>query len=143
MDWWTKEDADQFTARAKKIIQQFDQFLVLGKPVNGTLTQGENIADLGGVSVSFAALQEFLKEKQLKNHSAFTFDQQFFISWGQIWRNLIREQTALQYLITDPHSPGEFRVDGPLANLPEFHNAFGVKKGDRMYQEEDVRVSIW
>lgn len=80
---------------------------------------------------------------QLPQNAGFTQEQQFFISWSQVWRNLIRDENALQRLITDPHSPGEFRVDGPLMNLPEFHAAFGVKKGDRMFAPEDERVSIW
>ena len=145
VDWWTEEDATQFTKRAEKIISQFDEFLVLGKNVNGKLTQGENIADLGGLSVSYAAFTIYLKSHgdQLPANHSFTQEQQFFISWAQVWRNLIREQDALSRLVVDPHAPGEFRVDGPLANLPEFHQAFGVKEGDRMFAPLETRVEIW
>jgi putative endopeptidase len=144
-DWWTEKDAANYLDRASKIVEQFNGYEFFGKNVNGKLTQGENIADLGGASVSFAAMQEYMKEfgDQVPQHEKFTQDQLFFISFGQIWRNLIREEEAHQRVITDPHSPGEFRADGPLSNLPEFYKAFGVQAGDKMYRDESIRVSIW
>lgn len=145
-DWWLEQDGKNFDARAEKIIAQFSKYQLLGKNVNGKLTQGENIADLGGLSISYAAFQNFMKEKgrdQLPANHNFTQEQQFFISWAQIWRGVMRDDLVLQRLITDPHSPNEFRVTGPLANLPEFHQAFNVKPGDKMYAPEEERVSIW
>jgi putative endopeptidase len=144
-NWWTDADGEEFTNRAKKIVNQFSRFQVLGKNVNGALTQGENIADLGGLSISFAAFQEYMKQSKepLPKHHDFTQEQQFFISWAQCWRMLMRDQDALSRLITDVHSPCEFRVDGILCNMPEFHEAFGIKEGETMFAPFDDRVKIW
>merc|ERR1719354_1427723 len=126
-DWWQKADSMHYDERAAKIVAQFNKFKILGKNVNGKLTQGENIADLGGVSVSYNAFVSYLQEKspKLSEIEGFSQEQQFFISWAQIWRNLIRDEALEQRLVTDPHSPGEFRVDGPLSNVSAFHRAFG------------------
>ncbi|KAI8897144.1 endopeptidase [Globomyces pollinis-pini] len=144
-DWWLPEDSKNFDQRAEKIINQFNKFEILKKNVNGKLTQGENIADLGGVVVSFAAFKEFLKVNgsKLPVDHRFTQEQQFFLAWAQGWRGLMKDEAMLERLVMDPHSPGEFRVDGPLANIPEFHAAFDIKEGERMYVPEDERVTIW
>ena len=104
-----------------------------------------DIADLGGVSISFAAFQRFQEKhpEALQKHNRFSQNQQFFISYGTVWRNLAKEETVKQRLLIDPHSPGEFRADGPLSNLTEFHNEFGVKEGDRMFASVEDRVTIW
>ncbi len=148
VDWWTELDAERFAERAKVIVDQFNGYKVHGKSVNGELTQGENIADLGGVKIAYIGLQAWLeKHNNPKDASAtggkFTMDQEFFLSWAQIWRNNIRKENALMRLINDPHSPGDLRVNGPLVHLPEFHTAFDVKKGDPMYREEKDRAEIW
>jgi putative endopeptidase len=143
-NWWTDVDAEEFKNRAQKIVDQFSQFQVLGKNINGALTQGENIADLGGLSISFAAFQEYMKQvKPLPEHHSFTQEQQFFISWAQCWRSLTRDQDALSRLITDVHSPPEYRVDGILCNMPEFHEAFGIQQGQVMFAPFEDRVKIW
>lgn len=143
-DWWQAEDTENFKSRAEKIIAQFNEYEFFGRNLNGKLCQGENIADLGGINVSYLALQKYIsKHPQLPMHKKYTLEQLFFVSFAQIWRNLIRKEKAIDLLISDPHSPGEFRVDGTLANLDTFHRAFGVLPGDRMYREAEKRVSIW
>ncbi|XXQ37494.1 Peptidase M13 N-terminal domain-containing protein [Plasmodiophora brassicae] len=145
-DWWTPSDADAFKARADVIIKQFDSYTVEGKPVNGKLTQGENIADLGGLKIAHAALDQFLRDHSDVNGSVidgFTPHQRFFLSWAQIWRNVIRPEAALQRLITDPHAPGSLRVNGPLSNLVEFYKAFGVAPGAPMWRDPAERCAVW
>ncbi|HET6347057.1 MAG TPA: M13 family metallopeptidase, partial [Myxococcota bacterium] len=144
-DWWTDDDEAKFKVRAAKIISQFNHYSVFDHPVNGDLTQGENIADLGGLKVAFRALQETMaKSKAVPQRlDGFTPEQRFFLSWAQIWRNQVRPETALQRLATDPHAPGELRVNGPLSNLPEFYAAFGIRPGDNMHRVAEDRVNIW
>ena len=126
------------------IIDQFNNYELLGTHVNGKLTQGENIADLGGVSVAYKAFQKYLNaHPELPKHKVYSHEQLFFISFARIWRNLARKEAALQLLTVDPHSPGEFRANGPLSNLVEFYGLFDVKQGNGMYRDEDKRVSIW
>jgi putative endopeptidase len=144
-NWWTEDDKQEFKRRRGKIVDQFNQYRVHGQSVNGDLCQGENIADLGGVSIAFSAFKKFMAAhpERLIPHPKFTQEQQFFISFGSIWRGLVRKDMAITLLNTDPHSPLEFRTDGPLANVSEFHEAFGVRPGDRMYNPEETRVEIW
>lgn len=144
-DWWTKEDVEKFNERAKLIIEQFNGYAALDtNHINGALTQGENIADLGGLNVAFQAMKKSWEQNGKQPEiDGFTPEQRFFLSYAQVWRNNIRNETALLRLKTDVHSPGKYRVLGPLSNLPEFYEAFGVKPGDPMYRSEDVRVSIW
>ncbi|KAJ3347134.1 hypothetical protein HDU91_006852 [Kappamyces sp. JEL0680] len=142
VDWWQPADGENFLSRSAKIIAQFGKFQLLGKNVDGKMTQGENIADLGGVAVSFAAFVEFMQNTgrdKLPQNGNFTQEQQFYISWAQVWKNVIRDDALLNRLVTDVHSPGEFRVDGVLMNLPDFHKAFDIKQGDRMCAPEEER----
>ena len=143
-DWWTKEDADKFKERAQKIIDQFNSFVPIDSMhINGSLTTGENIGDLGGLNVAFTA---FKKTDEYKNNEivdGFTPAQRFFLAWAQVWRNNIRPQALMLRLKTDPHSPGEYRVNGPLSNMPEFWKAFNVKEGDPMRNPPDKVVKIW
>lgn len=126
------------------MIEQFDKFEINGEKVNGQLTQGENIADLGGVAVSFTAFQKWLKaHPDFKGTDQFTPNQRFFLSYGQAWSNHTRDEMAKQLLVMDPHSPGIWRVNGILPNIPEFLEAFNVKEGDAMYLPPDQRVKIW
>jgi len=113
--------------------------------IAGELTQGENIADLGGVAVSFVAFQKWLAKHPdfVANLTEFSQNQCFFLSYAQVWRTLIRDEAAKQLLVVDPHSPGLWRVNGILNNIPEFHEAFQVKSGDAMYLEPENRVKIW
>jgi putative endopeptidase len=115
-DWWTERDSNAFNSRAKKIVDQFSAFDFAGEKVNGNLTQGENIADLGGVSVSFAAFQKWLAihPDYRSEASDFNEEQRFFLAYAQVWGNSVRDEAAKQLLATDPHSPGLWRVDGIL-----------------------------
>ncbi len=109
-----------------------------------TNARRENIADLGGVTVSLVAFKKWLaSHPEYVNPSDFTPVQRFFLAWGQVWRTLIRDEAAKQLIVTDPHSPGLWRVDGILNNLGEFHEAFGVKEGDKMWLAPEQRVKIW
>lgn len=144
--WWTEEDRTLFEARTKVLVEQFNSFTILDSVhVNGELTLGENIADLGGLTMAYAALKNYLKAHPKANVKidGMTPEQRFFLGFGQVWRNTIRPEAARQLIITDPHSPPQFRVLGPLSNMPEFYEAFQVKPGDQMYRAPETRVKIW
>jgi len=143
-DWWAPEDAANFTARAQRMIDQFDQYEPLpGLHIQGALALGENIADLGGLTVAYKAWQLSLDGQEPAELDGFSGEQRFFLGWGQIWRIQFREEALRQQLITGPHSPGTYRVLGPLSNMPEFYQAFAVSETDAMYRPLDVRVKIW
>lgn len=143
-DWWAEDDTVQFTARAQLMIDQFDQFEPLPDlHIQGALALGENIADLGGLTVAHKAWQLSLNGEPAAEIDGFSGEQRFFLGWGQIWRISFREEALRQQLITGPHSPGMYRVLGPLSNMPEFYQAFGVSETDPMYRPSDVRVKIW
>ena len=143
-DWWTKEDAAAFAERAQKLVQQFNSYQALpGLAINGQLTLGENIADLGGVSIAYEALQRSLAGKERKPIDGLTPEQRFFISWAQVWRTKTRDDRMKTLVQVDVHSPGEFRAFGPLVNLPEFFAAFGIKEGDPMWRAPELRAKIW
>ena len=143
-EWWTPEDAAQFEARAQKVVDQYNGYEALpGLHVNGKLTLGENIADLGGVSIAYEALQRSLKGKERKLVDGFTPEQRFFLSFAQVWRTNIRDDALKQRVATDPHSPGQFRAIGPLVNVQEFYDAFGIKAGDPMWVPPEKRAKIW
>jgi len=143
-DWWTKEDAAQFTERAQKLVQQYNAYQALpGVAINGQLTLGENIADLGGVSIAYEALQRSLAGKPRTAIDGFTPEQRFFLAWAQLWRTKTREERMKNAVKSEVHSPGEFRSIGPLVNLPEFFAAFGIKEGDPMWRAPELRAKIW
>ncbi len=143
-EWWTPEDAARFEARTKKVVEQFGGYEALpGVKVNGELTLGENIADLGGASLAFEALERSLAGKERKLVDGFTPEQRFFLSWAQVWRTNIRENALRQALAVDPHSPGNFRAIGPLVNLQPFYDAFGIREGDPMWRRPEDRAKIW
>ena len=147
-DWWTPEDAKRFLERGSKIVRQFDSYVAIDSlHVNGRLTEGENIADLGGVKIALSALESALKRHTLdereKKIDNLTQEQRFFLSWAQIWRINIRSEYLRLALTVDPHSPAPFRVNGPLSNLPEFAKAFGISQSSRMIRPENERVQIW
>jgi putative endopeptidase len=143
-DWWQEEDSKRFKERVQVIIDQFNDYVAIDTfHINGALTQGENVADLGGLTVSYNA---FKKTEQYKNGTVidgFTPTQRFYLSWAQVWKNNIRPDALKLRLKTDVHSPGEFRVIGPLSNLHPFFEAFNVKVGDPMRRAEDKIVRIW
>jgi len=143
-DWWTAEDAARFNARAARLVAQYDGYVAVDTlHLNGRLTLGENIADLGGVTLSYYALQRSLRGKPRTLVDGLTPEQRFFISWAQNWRDNSREARLRTMVRTDPHSPSRFRVIGPLSNLPEFARAFGCKPGDAMVRADSVRVELW
>ncbi len=144
-DWWAPEDATNYQSRAARVVTQFDGYTVLDSlHVNGKLTLGENIADLGGLAIAYAALQKELAGKPAPARiDGFTPEQRFFLAYAQIWRRLQRPEAARTQVQTDPHSPGHWRVDGPLSNLDEFAKAFGCKDGDPMVRRQELRARIW
>lgn len=143
-DWWTPEDERQFRERAQRMIDQYNSFNPIDNLfLQGALGLGENIADLGGLTVAFRAYQNSLKDQPRKTLAGFTPEQRFFIGWAQVWRIKFRDEALRQQVITGPHSPGMYRVLGVLSNMPEFYDAFNVQPGDGMYRDEEVRVKIW
>ena len=143
-DWWTKEDGEKFNQRAAVVGKQFDAFMPLDSVyVNGNLTMGENLADLGGLTIAYQAFQKTAQAKVGKSIDGFTPNQRFFLGYAQIWRSVQRPEALRQQIQTDPHSPGQFRTNGPLQNMPEFHAAFGCKDGDKMVRPAAVRAKIW
>ncbi len=144
-DWWTPEDAAKYKVAAQRVVDQFNGYAVLGGEahVNGQLTLGENIADLGGLTVAYAAMEKALGNTPRTKIDGFTPEQRFFLAWAQIWRGLQRPEAELQQIKTNPHSPGNWRVDGPLSNMPEFKKAWGCKDGDSMVRPDSLRAVIW
>jgi predicted metalloendopeptidase len=144
-DWWTDDDAKKYTERADVIKEQFNNYVALDTlRVNGDLTLGENIADLGGLTVAYHALEMALaKSGKPGKIDGFTPEQRFFLSWAQVWRQNIRPENLKVRLITDPHSPGRFRAIGPLSNMDEFLAAFDVDDGAPMARPKDKRAKIW
>jgi len=131
-------------------IAQASAFTVYGKPLNGKLTCGENIADLGGLKLAWRALTSRLQTelesrdpKRQKRLNGFTPQQRFFLAWAQVWRENTSKEQALKMLTLDPHGPNEYRTNGPLTNMKEFHEAFNVQPGEPMYRAPDDCVDIW
>jgi putative endopeptidase len=142
--WWTKHDRAQYDKKAKVVVKQFNEYTVAGGlTVNGQLTLGENIADLGGTSIAFDAYKLRLAKTGRKNINGFTPEQRFFLGFALFERELRRPEAAKTQVLTDPHSPGLFRINGPASNLPEFYEAFGIKKGDKLYRAPSERAKIW
>ncbi len=145
-DWWTEDDAREFQRRAHEVVEEYNHFEPLpGLTVNGELTLGENLADLGGLSIAFEALERRLARSPERRRTidGFTPEQRFFLSWAQVWRQNSQEAAARRLLIVDPHAPGEFRVRGAVENLDSFFEAFGVAPGRPMWRPKEARVSIW
>jgi putative endopeptidase len=147
VNWWTDEDRKAFEARTDKLAAQFDSYEALpGKFVNGKLTMGENIGDLGGLNAAYDALQMALAKnpKEAKSKiDGYTQDQRFFLNWARVWRGNIRPEAQLTLLNTDPHAPAQFRAIGAPSNMPAFAQAFQCKAGDKMVRDADKQVKIW
>jgi len=143
--WWTPADEKAYNVRADLVVKQFDAFEPLpGLKLNGKLTLGENIADLGGLKIAWAAWKLSQKGKApVGRIEGFTPEQRFFLGYAETWRTLTREEATRLRVVTDPHSPAKFRVNGPLANLPEFYEAFDCKDGDSLKRPLNERPSIW
>jgi putative endopeptidase len=144
-DWWTAADAEHYTAQAQRVVNQFNQFVAIDTiHVNGKLTLGENIADLGGLIVAWDAWRKAAAAKpQAPLIDGYTPEQRFFMGYAQSWREKRRPERARVLAVTDPHAPEKWRVNGPVANLPEFAKAFGCKPGDPMVQPDTLRAVIW
>lgn len=143
-DWWTKEDAARFKSRAQVVVDQYSKYTVLNDlKVNGNLTLGENIADIGGLAIAYEAFKNTSQGKGNEKIDGFTPDQRFFLSFAQVWRIKDREERLRMRITLDPHSPEMYRVNGPLSNMPEFYRAFNVKPGDKMHRPDEQRVKIW
>ena len=144
-NWWTPADKENFDKVTKALAAQFDKYEpVKGVFVNGTFTNGENIADLGGVNIAFDALQMYLKDHgAVADISGFNQDQRFFLSWATVWRTLSTDQYMTNQVKTDPHTPGYFRAFAPLTNVDSWYKAFDVKEGDKLYRKPEDRVKIW
>jgi putative endopeptidase len=146
VNWWTDPDRKQFEARTKMLIDQYNEFepaQLPGQHVNGALTIGENIGDLGGLSIAHKAYRRSLKGQEAPVIDGLTGDQRFFLGWAQAWQSKARDAFLARQLATNPHSPPEFRCNGVLRNLPEFYAAFGVKEGDKLWLSPERRVRIW
>ncbi len=143
-DWWGKSDADEFKKRADEVVQQYNGYTVLDTlHVNGKLTLGENLADLGGLSIAYEAFKNTKQGQSGEKIDGFTPDQRFFLNWAQVWRSNILPESAAQLIVTDNHSPGMYRANGPLTNIDAFYKAFDVKPGDKMYKAPEKRTRIW
>ena len=143
-DWWTKDDNDKFNAKADMVGKQYDAFSPLDSVhVNGKLTMGENLADIGGLTIAYQAYQKTAEAKAAKPIDGFTPNQRFFLGFAQIWRANMRPEALRQQIQTDPHSPGMYRTNGPLMNMPEFYEAFGCKDGNKMVRATADQSRIW
>jgi putative endopeptidase len=143
-DWWTKEDAEEFTKRAQVMVAQYSQYSPIDTlKVNGQLTLGENIADLGGLTIAYYAYKKSMDGKEAPIIDGLTGDQRFFLGWAQIWARKYRDDELRRRLLVDPHSPSEYRTNGIVANMPEFYAAYNVKQGDPLFRPDSLRVKIW
>ena len=143
-NWWTAKDLKSFKARTNALVAQYDSFKVFPDlNVNGEFTLGENIGDLGGLSIAIKAYKMSLNGKEAPKMDNFTGLQRVFIGWAQVWLNKDREEALRSQVASDPHSPSKFRINGVVRNIPEFYEAFDVKKTDSLYLAPEKRVKIW
>jgi predicted metalloendopeptidase len=143
-DWWSEDDARGFEERAARLVEQYNQYEPLeGLHVNGQLTLGENIGDLTGLTIAYAAYMKSLGGQEPLVIDGLTGPQRFFMGWAQVWRAKYRDEAIRQLLLSNPHSPPRARINGPLGHLPAFYAAFDVREGDGMWIPPDERVKIW
>lgn len=143
-DWWQPEDGDKFKARADAVASQYDALTVLDTiHLNGRLTLGENLADLGGLNIAYEAFTKTKEFREGKKINGFTPQQRFFLSWAQVWRNNILPETEAQLIKTDPHSPGMYRTNAIVSNIDAWYEAFNIRKSDKMFKPAEERVHIW
>jgi len=145
VNWWTDQDKARFEERTKMLVDQFDQYQPLDSVnVQGELTLGENIGDLGGINAAYDALQIYFQNHDKPGPiDGFTQEQRFFLSWATIWRTKYRDEFLRTQILTDPHSPGMFRAIGPLVNVDKFYEAFDIQPGDKLWKPDSLRVRIW
>jgi putative endopeptidase len=143
-DWWSDKDREEFQKRGKQLSAQYSGYEALpGKFVNGDLTLGENIGDLGGLTVAARSYLMSLNGKPAPVLDGLTGEQRFFVGWSQVWRRNYRDEELSRRLLTDPHSPSHYRAMGTPRNVEAFYKAFEMKEGDKMYLTPDERVKIW
>ena len=154
-NWWTESDREAFDALTSALVAQYNEYCPLeeGEPcVNGKLTLGENIGDLGGLSLAYRAYQISLdtngdgvvsEDEQAPVIGGYTGDQRFFMAWAQVWRSKYRDEALRNQLLTDPHSPAEYRVNGIVRNFDEWYDAFDVTEDDALYLPPEERIRIW
>lgn len=143
-NWWTEEDQTRFKAKAKALQEQYNAYIVLDTlKVNGKLTLGENIGDLGGLNAAYEAFKMTKQGQSNVKIDGFTSDQRFFLSWAQVWKGNILNETAAQLIVTDPHSPGPYRTIGAPVNMDAWYKAFNVQPGDKLYKKPEDRIRIW
>jgi putative endopeptidase len=143
-NWWTESDLNAFKKRTGALVEQYNGFKVFPDlNVNGEFTLGENIGDLGGLSIAIKAYQLSLNGKEAPKMDGFTGSQRVLIGWAQVWLNKEREESLRAQVASDPHSPSKFRINGVVRNVPEFYEAFNVKKTDSLYLAPEKRVKIW
>jgi putative endopeptidase len=143
-DWWTAQDAKKFNDKAQVVINQYNACTLLGGlHVNGALTLGENLADLGGITLAYEAFKMTKQGKSTEKIDGFTPDQRFFLGWAQVWRIKTRDETMRTRIATDPHSPEEFRINQPLKNFAPFYKAFNVTPTNKMYLAPEKRAMVW
>ncbi len=145
-NWWTAQDSTSFDSRTTKMVRQFDGYQpILESFVNGKLTLGENIADLGGLTLAYYGYKAGLKNGDYKGDTidGFSWQQRIFLGWGQVWQVNQTDEATRNQVLTDPHSPAQYRVIGPMSNMPEFAQAWGCKAGDNMVRPDSVKVEIW
>jgi len=144
INWWTEEDRERFEQRANLVVEQFNGYEPLDSLfVNGQLTLGENIADLGGTTLAYYALLKEVEDDAPADIDGFDYKQRFFLGWAQVWHMNMTDKELRKRVATDPHSPGNYRVIGPLSNMNEFAEAFGCEAGDPMVQTDSAKAVIW
>jgi putative endopeptidase len=143
-DWWTAEDAAKFKQRVQVLINQYNGYTVLNNlHINGSLTQGENLADNGGMAIAYEAFKKTPEGKSDTKIDGFTPDQRFFLSLAQVWRMKVSDEATRMSISTNPHSPPMYRTNGPMSNMPGCYKAFNVKPGNKMYRPDSLRVKVW
>ncbi|MEI8278891.1 MAG: M13 family metallopeptidase [Bacteroidota bacterium] len=143
-DWWSEADAKNFNEKAGVVVKQFNNYTVLDSThVNGELTEGENLADLGGIAIAYQAFKKTKQFEEDKTIDGFTPAQRFFLSWAQVWRANTRPEEIASRIMTDPHSPSELRCNGPVSNMNAFYKAFNIQPGDKMYRPKSERAKVW
>jgi putative endopeptidase len=143
-NWWSKQDEEQFNKRAQVLVNQFNGMIVVDTlHINGKATLGENLADLGGILIGLDAFKQTDAYKKGEKISGLTPLQRFFLGYALGWMYEIRKEQLASQLLTDVHSPAKFRVNGPMPNVADFYDAFGVKPGNKMYLADSLRVHLW
>ena len=144
-DWWSKDTAAKYNVQADRLANQFDQYEPIpGVHIKGRLTLGENLADLGGLETAYAAYRRYVaRHGEPPVLNGMTGDQRFFLAFAQAWQGKRRDEAVRQQLLSDPHSPDKYRVNGIVRNFGPWYTAFGVKPGDALYLPPEQRVSVW